>query len=576
MNLFNGIIRFGERKAEFNGAWLAEESGIQVMFTGSFFNLAELSPGSETPAQALLKWYRDGAHPDFTAKINGLFAFVVYDRERQKLLAARDRLGAMPMFYFATREVFAFAHTLSRLKVLPEMPRELDLQAIHDYLALQYIPCPRTLYKNVYKMRPGSIFTMNPADGQESFSTYWKPDFSHVRHFGIGEAAEELRGLVTQAVKRRIPADKSYASLLSGGLDSTIITGLTAQNTPHPLKTLTMGFDNPDYDERDRADFAVETINHALGFQLDHHVRVATLDNFNLFKELVSSYGEPYADASLLPTYLLCRWAREENLNAVFNGDAADELFAGYERYLVMRYAEHFKLVPRCIFRAAAALLPRGGNERSKSARLLRTCRVLSSPPEQRYFDIISRFSEDARRTVYDGEMYKHSFTPSHKLIHSAQLCSGSKNIVAQMQEVDMRTYMPGDVLPKAAIAVRAAGVAALPPFLDNDVIDFAMTLPLNFKQNGISRKHLLKLAFPEFIPPQIAIQRKKGFGVPVGEWLKTGWHELLREHLLEGNLIKSGYFKQGELAKMIETHKSGSADLSYPLWSLLVLDLFL
>lgn len=579
MNLYDGMIRYNDEKPVFNGGTLAEDrdGGVSVMFCGSFYNLQEMAPNCSSPAEAILQYYRKDGNLSFLGDIDGAFAVVVHDSRKKRLLAARDRLGTMPMFYFYNRDGFYFAHTLSKLQENPDMPREIDLQGLHDYLSLQYVPCPGTLYRNVWKMLPGSVLTIPFDTKLLRFDSYWSPDFSRIDHnISIDDAAARLRELVDDSVRRRIPADGNYAALLSGGLDSTIITGVVARHTGRPLPTLTVGFDNADYDERDRADFAVNIINREAGHPLDHRVRVIQADNFQLLEDLVKAYGEPYADASLLPTHLLCRWAKEENMTAAFNGDAADELFAGYERYLVMRYAGHFKLVPRWMFKAAAGILPKGGNERSAAGRLLRTCRVLSTKPAERYLNIVSRFSEEQRHAIYGERFDDIVLARTSRIISEAEEQVSGHGLVEKLQEIDMRTYMPGDVLPKAVIASQTAPIDGIAPFLENKIMDFAMTLPLEFKQNGTSRKHLLKVAYPEFVPPQIASQRKKGFGVPVGEWLRGSWHELMCAHLLEGNLVKEGYFKKSGLEEMIARHQRREADLTYPLWSLMVLDLFL
>lgn len=579
MDLYDGMVRFADGKAAFSGGTQAEyrEGGISVLFCGSFYNLKEILPEGGSPARAVLKRYLKDGSLGFLRGVDGAFATAVYDRNRGRLLIARDRLGTMPMFYFLGDDGFYFAHTLNKLRQNPSMPSEIDLQAVHDYLALQYVPCPRTLYRDVWKMRPGTVLALSLEDRSLRFEPYWKPDFSQIdRKITAGDAILRLRELLDAAVARRLPAGGKYAALLSGGLDSTIITGLVARRTGGPLPTLTVGFADPDYDERARAKFAVETINREIPEPLDHRVRVIEPDNFQLLEELVKAYGEPYADASLLPTHLLCRWAKEENMAAAFNGDAADELFAGYERYLVMRYAGCFNAVPRWMFKAASAVLPKGGNERSRRGRLLRACRALGSDPAERYLDIISRFSEAGRLALYGERFAGFSPAPTRRIIAEAERTASGRHIVEKMQEVDMRTYMPGDVLPKAVIASQAAGIDGLAPFLDNAVMDFAMTLPLELKQNGFSRKHLLKIAFSEFIPPQIAGQRKKGFGVPVGEWFRGSWHGLMCAHLLEGNLVRNGYFDRAGLERMIASHQRREADYSYPLWSLTVLDLFL
>jgi asparagine synthase (glutamine-hydrolysing) len=580
MNLYDGILRFVDGEAEFSGGAQAveRERGVSVMFCGSFYNLRDMLPGNGSPVQAVLERYLKDGSLGFLRDIDGAFAVAVYDRKLRRLLVARDRLGTMPMFYFLGNNGFYFAHTLSMLRRNSAVPSEIDLQAVHDYLALQYVPCPRTLYRDVWKMRPGTVLSLSLDDHSIQFKPYWEPDFSQIdRSITAGEAIWRFRELLDASVARRLSSiNGNYAALLSGGLDSTIITGVVARHTDGPLPTLTMGFPHPDYDERDRAEFAVGAINREIKTPLDHRVRVIEPDNFQLFEELVRDYGEPYADASLLPTHLLCRWAGEENMAAAFNGDAADELFAGYERYLVMRYAGYFRAVPRWVFKAAAAVMPKGGNERSRKGRALRACRALGAAPAERYLDIISRFSEERRLELYGARFDGFSPAPTYRIIAEAEKAASGRHIVERMQEVDMRTYMPGDVLPKAVIASQAAGIDGLAPFLDNAVMDFAMTLPLHLKQNGFSRKHLLKIAYSEFVPPRIAGQRKKGFGVPVGEWLRTSWHEQMCAHLLEGKLVRQGYFDRAGLERMMMSHQRREADYSYPLWSLMVLDLFL
>lgn len=347
----------------------------------------------------------------------------------------------------------------------------------------------------------------------------------------------------------------------------------------HPVKAFTIGFNEPSYDERAYAEIVAQSYNYNSRHPLEYYVKVIDPRNFDVLRKLVRHYGEPYSDASMLPTYYLSSFTRE-NVTVALSGDGADELFAGYERYLLMRYSRYSDFIPlhmrKLMFGLPAKLLPGGGGERSFVGRLQRTLHTAASHSDKRYINIISRFNEILKRDLYGDRFSDFNFCPTSDVISSVYNSSSATNRVEKTMETDLRTYLPGDILTKVDIASMACSLEVRSPFMDPEIVEFAASLPLKFKQRRISRKHILKQAFADMIPPEVLTRRKKGFGVPIGNWFRGAWREELREHLLEGKLTNDGFFRKASVERLLSEHDRQKADHSYPLWSLLILELFL
>ena len=329
---------------------------------------------------------------DFITMLDGMFSFALYDTVKHRVIIGRDRLGQKPLLYFMSGDTLVFASEFAGLMAHPDFPEKLDTNAVSDYLSLQYIPSPNTAFHSVRKLPPGHLLNFNLDSGSLSIRCYWQLDYS-IKNNGLslGAAAQELRKLVEKAVEKRLVSDVPLGTFLSGGVDSCIITGITAKMLyPAPCDAFTAGFGNASYDERSAARRSAEIINSVCGGNLRCHEKEIKSDDFDLVLKLLPYFGEPFADASALPFFLLSEFAKTK-ISVALSGDGADEIFAGYERYLAMRYAEKVYWIPKTlrqmIFGGAAAFLPDKG-ERTFSGRLKRLFKLFARMVL--FFDLVS------------------------------------------------------------------------------------------------------------------------------------------------------------------------------------------
>ncbi len=511
--------------------------------------------------------------------LDGMFAFAIYDTARKKLLLGRDRLGQKPLFYFMDGDTLVFASEISGLQQYPGCPDELDKEAIHNFLSLQYVPQPDCGFKKMRKLLPGHILEQHIDNPQISIRCYWQADFSIKNStLSFASATAELRRLVEKAVEKRLVSDVPIGTYLSGGIDSCIVTGITAKLMyPTPCDSFTAAFPAAAYDERSAAKRSAEIINKVTGGNLRHHEREIMPDDFSVVENLFSRFGEPFADPSALPLYLLSKFAREK-VTVALCGDGADEIFAGYERYMAMRYAEKLYFLPQAtrkiIFNFLASCFPNHG-ERSKSGRIRRLLKLFADPEETGYFNLLDRCPEAVKKELYGSEMQK-------MLVHNSSECFTSINWeliardkVEKLGELDLRTYLPGDLLPKADTASMANALELRSPFLDKAVVEFASRLPMKYKLSGKQRKYILCAAFPEFITPEVLNRPKRGFGVPISDWLRGSWKEAAFARLFNSRLTGDGFIREDALHKYWALHQNGR-DYGYLLWDLLMLAIFL
>jgi asparagine synthase (glutamine-hydrolysing) len=562
---------------------------IAVVFNGEIYNHNELRSELEKngfsfetrcDTEVIVKLYEKYGK-DCVEKLNGMFAFCIYDLRRGKLLLARDRMGQKPLFYYHNGKQLIFASALRALKQHPDISREYNYQSMHDYLSLQYIPSPHTIYQRVFKLPPAHLMEFDISAGTMKVEAYWSVDFSDAaktNKLSFNNAKMQLRELLTKSVKRRLMSDVPYGAFLSGGLDSSIITGIMMELCDHPVKAFTIGFNEEKYDERAYAEKVVQNFNKNSKIPLEYYVKVINPQDFEIVKKMVRHCGEPYSDASILPTYFLSEFTRK-HVTVALSGDGADELFAGYERYLLMRYSKYSDLMPlflRKIFFGLPAKLMSNKGDRSFVGRLQRTLRSAAVETDERYISIINRFNEILKSTLYGERFADFNFCPSADVISSVYNNTSGNHRIEKIMETDINTYLPGDILTKIDVASMASSLEVRSPFMDHEVVEFAASLPLKFKQRRVSRKHILKQAFSDMIPSEVLNRGKKGFGVPLHTWFRGPWREQLQGHLLEGQLVKGDFFRKEAMESLLTDHFNKKNDHSYPLWSLLILELFL
>ncbi len=534
---------------------------------------------SNSDSECIIHLYEEYGE-DFIGKLDGMFAFALYDIVKRRVLIGRDRLGQKPLLYFMNGDELVFASEFAGLMKHPDFPEKLDTYSISDYLSLQYIPSPDTAFRYVRKLPPGHLLCFNLDSATASIRCYWQLDYS-IKNSGLslGAAAQELRKLVEKAVEKRLVSDVPLGTFLSGGVDSCIVTGIAAKMLyPAPCDTFTAGFGNASYDERSAARRSAEIINSVCGGNLRCHEKEIKSDDFDLVLKLIPKFGEPFADASAIPLFLLSEFAKSK-ISVALSGDGADEIFAGYERYLAMRYAEKIYWLPyalrKPLFGGIASLLPDRG-ERSTSGRLRRLLKLFASPEKSGYFNLLDRCPVSLKKELFGPALAKALNHNSAECFTALDWELISHDKVEKLGELDLKTYLPGDILVKADISSMANSLELRSPFMDTSVVEFAARLPMKYKLHGKDRKHILKMAFPEFITPELSARPKRGFGVPVASWLRESWKLPAQEKLFSSKLISGNFINEPVLKRLWDMHQSGEADYSYILWELIVLSIFL
>ena len=557
---------------------LGNENGtIQVTFNGEIFNYRELRRmltgrghifKTESDTETLVHLYEEYGS-NLTDHLDGFFAFALFDTAKQKLLLVRDRAGIKPLFYFQTPETLVFASTVSALRQHPEFPTEYDRQALWDFLSLQYIP-QGTAFRHVKQLPPGSKLELAPA-GTAKITRYWKPDYAAKTDISYQDACHELEKRVRKAVTDRLIADVPLGIFLSGGVDSTIVAGLAAEASDAPLRCYSIAFREKAYDEREYAAENAAWLRQFARHGLEHKIREVNPCDIAIPKQRILEYGQPFADASLIPTSLLSAFARED-VTVALGGDGADEIFRGYERYIAMRYLAKFDWIPAGLrtplFQWLSAWIPAGG-ERGRGARAKRFFKAAAQSGAMRYLEIMSHTDEQLKR-MFCGPCFA-DVRPTLEQFNANHFFEQKKDC----SEFDFHTYLPGDILTKADLASMSASLELRSPFLDWHVIEFAASLPDSWKECGGYRKRILCDTFAKYLPPGLNRRKKRGFGVPLADWFRREWKDLPRKRLLDGKGVRQGFFSRSGLEQLITGHQAGK-DYSYALYSALMLEMFL
>ncbi len=560
-----------------------EDKTIAIVYNGEVYNyqglLADLIKrghdfDTKCDTECIVHLYEDMGD-DCVLPLRGMFAFALWDEKRQRLLIARDRLGKKPVHYAVMDGQLYFASELSALlSVLPHQP-EIDLQAIDDYLSLQYIPEPYTAYKGVYKLP--AAHRMVWERGQLKIEPYWDLNFEPKTAANEGELIEELRQIAQDAVRMRLISEVPLGAHLSGGLDSSIVVALMAQASSGPVKTFSVGFEETSFSELPYARAVADR------YATEHHEFNLSFGNIpSTLETLLAHFGEPFADPSALPLYHLSRLTRE-HVTVALNGDGGDESFAGYQRYWLDAYADSYLRLPAMLTRnlvpALAGALPDGGN----------------GPVGTSLTDGIKRLPQlnevDRRASLLRWGSY---FSPRQKSalwlpnIAGALNHDRAQNDLASIYDrsqararldrtlyTDIKSYLTGDLLVKADRMTMANSLEGRSPFLDHVLVEWAAKLPVQYKLRGRKGKYLLRKAFAHLLPANVLNHRKQGFGIPVSSWLRGPLESWTRETLLEPSGAFAGWFQRDALVRIIAEHQSGKRDHGKRLWALLCLALW-
>ncbi|MBV8159832.1 MAG: asparagine synthase (glutamine-hydrolyzing) [Acidimicrobiia bacterium] len=513
-------------------------------------------------------------------RLDGMFAFAIWDDRRRRLTLGRDPLGKKPLYYWCDGDTFVFASEVKALLADPRVPRRLDGDAIPAYLTFGYVPTPRTMYEGIRSVPPGHVLTFDPGAAGDPLrlEPYWQPRVPGVGgaqrvDLGVDECAAEVRSRLTAAVRRRLIADVPVGAFLSGGVDSSMIVALMAEVSPGPVRTFTIGFEDTEgFDERPYARQVAER------YATEHVEFVVKPDAVNLVERLLWHHDVPFGDSSAIPTYLLAELTRR-HVTVALCGDGGDELFAGYERFtgalLVQELAPLFTVLRPPLARALSALDQRSragsGHTRLSAARRL-LARTELGLPDAFMAWVSFVLPEWRRRLTGDAESWA---TEDYRRVWAA---TDGCDTLDRLLDLNLRTYLLDDLLPKVDRMAMAHALEVRSPFLDRDFVEFALRLPRSARVRGpgLSRKRALKAAARPLLPPTILRRRKRGFGVPLDRWFRTDLHEFLTAMLGAPTARVRAHVDGAAVDELLAEHQRGAANHGTPLWTLLTLEVFL
>ncbi len=503
-------------------------------------------------------------------RFRGMFAFALWDRQRETLFLARDRVGIKPLYYALLPDgQLVFGSELKALAEHPDLPREIDPHAVEEYFAFGYVPDPRCILRAARKLPPGHCLALRRGATPGEPRPYWQLHFPETFHAGdADDLGAELIERLREAVEIRRIADVPLGAFLSGGVDSSAVVAMMAQAGSEPVMTSSISFGNPEFDESRYARMVAEQ------YHTDHQCREVSPDDFSLIDRLVDLYDEPFADSSAMPTYRVCELARSR-VTVALSGDGGDEGFAGYRRYRWHLHEERVRrLLPAAVRQPVFGLLGRMYPKLNRAPRYLRakaTFQQLALDPLEGYLDSLSVVKAPIRSRIYSRRFRAELQGRGAVEVLRQHARNGPDHPLLRAQHLDFKTYLPGDILTKVDRASMAHSLEVRVPVLDHPLMEWAAGLPPALKLRRGEGKYLFKRALQPYLPDDILYRRKMGFAVPLDAWFRGPLREHVRATLTGPELLDTGLFDPAALQRLVDEHEARHWDHSAPIWALLM-----
>jgi asparagine synthase (glutamine-hydrolysing) len=557
-----------------------EDETIWIVFNGEIYNFLDLRPDlaarghrfrSNTDTEVILHLYEDHG-TDCLRFLRGMFAFAIWDGPRRQLFLARDRLGKKPLCYQQDLQAFRFASEAKAILQDPDVQARPDPASLSQYLTFGYVPSPGSAFLGFRKLAPGHFLTCR--DGRVEVVRYWRLRRDQKHRRSEDDWCHEIVARLEEAVRLRLISDVPLGAFLSGGIDSSVVVAMMSRVSSAPVKTFSIGFEEPEYDELAYARDVAQR------FGTEHHELVVRPDAVAILPKLAWHYDEPFGDSSAVPTYYVAEMTRRY-VTVALNGDAGDENFGGYDRYVANLLAAGFDRWPgagvlRHAIRWGLRRWRPVGRRTSVLYRGRRFLDGLTETPERRYARWFCHFYGDRRRELLTPE-FQATAGDADELTAMLDLyrATDAPDFGDATLGVDASLYLPDDLLVKVDIASMIHSLEARSPFLDHEFMEFAATIPFDLKVRGRAKKYILKRALAGLLPDSILHRPKMGFGVPIDRWLRQDLRELLRDTLLSPRAVGRGYFDARVVGRMVDEHIQGRASWHYLLWTLLMLELW-
>jgi asparagine synthase (glutamine-hydrolysing) len=550
-----------------------EDGTVWVMFNGEIYNYESLrqdllSRGhkftTRSDTEAIVHLYEEYGEACF-AKLRGMFAIAIWDSNKRRMVLARDRVGKKPLYYFADRNHFIFGSELKAVLAADGVPRAIDPLAVCDYFSLSYIPAPRTIYRSVRKLLPAHYLVVSAAGLREA--PYWRLSFANVQNHTEAEWCELIREQLCDATRVRLMSEVPLGAFLSGGVDSSSIVAMMSGMMDRPVTTCSIGFSTQEYDE---SPYARQV---ATQFKTNHHEDVVEVQALDVLDKLAWHYDEPFADSSAVPTYYVSKMARRQ-VTVALGGDGGDENFAGYRRYIFDRMENRMRnLVPAPVRRTVFGPLGRWYPGLAWAPRPLRakaTFQSLSRSPLEGYFNSISVFRPDEKGLLFTRDFEQQlADYDSLDVLRKYYEEADTTDPLSRIQYVDIKTYLPDDILTKVDRASMAVSLELRAPILDHHFMELAASMPSDLKLRGGTGKYIFKKAMEPLLPHDILYRPKQGFAIPVDRWFRGELKEMAYDLVIDRN--QDGILDRNYLSFIWKQHQAGRFDRSAYLWTVLM-----
>ena len=559
---------------------MANEDGtVWIVYNGEIYNFKDLRKQlqkkghifkSQSDTEVIVHLYEE-AGLDCVKQLRGMFAFAIWDQRKERLFLARDRLGQKPLNYTIKDGQLIFASEIKAILEDPEIKREVNIGALHNYLSYQYVPAPETMFAEIKKLPPAHILVWEK--GKIKIERYWDLSFANKLKMQESGYCERLLGLFTEAAKLRLMSDVPLGVFLSGGIDSSAVVAVISKFLNKTVKTFSIGFRESSFNELKYARIIARVFN------TEHTEYIVEPRALEILPGLIEHFGEPFADSSAIATYYLSKLTRSK-VTVALNGDAGDESFAGYERYAANKLAGYYGRIPAFLRNRLISpffnRLPESTDQKDLAGRIKRFINPNSLSREKRYAYWVSTFDNKLKERLYSSELkYRFKDVDSGDYLLDAYNKSDARDFIDSTLFVDSMTYLPNDLLVKVDITSMANSLEGRSPFLDHKLMEFAAQIPSGLKLKGLTTKYILKKALRNLLPREILRRGKAGFGVPLGKWFRGEMKDYAYETLLDERSVKRGYFRKEAVQDLLDEHTSGKINHGQCIWSLIVLELW-
>ena len=560
-----------------------EDGSVVIVFNGEIYNFQELIPelqaaghrfhtksDTEVIVHAWEQWGED-----CVKRLRGMFAFVLWDRNRQQLFMARDRLGVKPLYYALLDDgTLLFGSELKSLLAHGGMKRDIDPLAVEEYFALGYVAEPRCIFRQAKKLPPGYSLSIRRGQPLPEPKEYWDVHFTLGNPSSAGDACAQLVDRLRESVKLRLISEVPLGAFLSGGVDSSAVVAMMAGLSDGPVNTCSIAFDDPQFNESEFAQMV------ATRYRSNHRVETVRSDDFELIDTLARLYDEPYADSSAIPTYRVCQLARK-HVTVALSGDGGDESFGGYRRYRMHLMEERMRAaLPAAIRQPLFGLLGRVYPKADWAPRVLRaktTFEGMGRTAVEAYFHSVSILRGPMREQLFSAALKRELAGYQAQEVfdyHAGR--AGTEDPLALIQYLDLKTYLVGDINTKVDRASMAHSLEVREPLMDHKLVEWLATLPSSLKVRGSEGKFLLKKSMEPLLPNEVLYRPKMGFSVPLARWFRGPLKQRVRDAVLGERLASTGWFERNYLQHLVDAHQDGTRDYSAPLWTLLMFEAFL